>query len=382
VPTSSPLVRVRDGWLSAALLMTLFACSSEPLPPAHGAGGGGSGGEASNGGAGAPAQDELAHLSVLEQAIVSSDTEAENFQQATAMVDFGSASVSNAMLHVELTSPCFPFSNWIEEGVPAGQRWPARCDAFDRTLTVSLDDAAPGETPPGFELVRAITPFGGPLTLDVDVTDLVNGLPGEHRLRLGIDTWSDADGLVSGSNGEWQVSVAFDLTYGAAPRRVLTVLPLVLEAQTEVEAEPVSFEVPEGVGSARLDYRVTGHGAVAELGCIGPAEEFCKRTHELRLDGALLDELLPWRSDCAELCTVTKNDVGAGPASYCAENPCGAPASVRAPRANWCPGSMTAPFAIESPLLAEAGAHELTRTIQGLREGGQWRVSATYFAFE
>lgn len=319
---------------------------------------------------------------MLDSVVISSDPEAEHFQSATTDVDFGAVSVAKATLHVELTSPCFPFSNWVEQGVPAGQRWPARCDAFDRTLSVSLDDAEPDAGPPGIELLRAVTPFGGPLSLEVDVTDVVNGLPGLHRLRLTIDTWSDADGLVSGSNGQWQASVSLETIAGTAPRRVLAVVPLVLEAQTEVEAAPLEFRIPEGVGSARIDYLVTGHGAVPELGCIGPAEEFCKRSHELRLDGQLLEELSPWRSDCATLCTLTQNDAAAGPASYCAENPCGAPESVRASRANWCPGSSTAPFAIEKPELAVAGTHELTRSIQGLREGGQWRVSATYFAFE
>jgi hypothetical protein len=360
--------------------MGVTGCASEPLTTGSGGGAGTSSGGSASGGQ--SSQAEAAQLVVFDQVVISSNADAEHFQQATADVDFGSASVESATLRVELSSPCFPFSNWLDEGVPPGQRWPARCDAFDRTLSVSLDDAEPGEAPPGLELIRAITPFGGPLQLDVDVTDVVNGLPGPHRLRVTIDTWSDAKGLVSGSNGEWQVGATLDLTYGAAPRRVLSVLPLVLESQTEVDAAPLSFEVPDGVGSARLDYRVTGHGAVPELGCIGPAEEFCQRTHELRLDGKLLEELSPWRSNCDELCTVTQNDVSAGPQSYCAENPCGDPNSVRAPRANWCPGSMTAPFAIENPQLSAAGKHELTRTIQGLHEGGQWRVSATYFAFE
>jgi hypothetical protein len=316
---------------------------------------------------------------VLDAVVISSNAEAAHFQSATAEVDFGQASVASAKLFVELTSPCFPFSNWLEQGVPAGQRWPARCDAFDRALSVSLDAAETGERP-GIELVRAVTPFGGPLEVEVDMTDVVNGLPGLHRLRLSIDTWSDPDGLVSGSNGEWQASVILETTPGVAPRRVLAVLPLVLESQTEVDAAPLELKVPEGVGSARLDYLVTGHGAVPELGCT--AEEFCRRTHELRLDGQLLEELSPWRSDCVELCTITSNDVSAGPASFCAENPCGAPQSVRAARANWCPGSLTTPFAIVKPELTVAGTHELTRRIHGLRDGGQWRVSATYFAFE
>jgi hypothetical protein len=364
--------RRRAAALISGIVATLSACSSEPLTAA-------SDGAA---GAGQPRYAEPAPLVVLDQVVISSNEDAENFQQATADVDFGRTSVESATLHVTLSSPCFPFSNWLEQGVPSGQRWPARCDAFDRGLSVSLDDAEAGDTPPGIELLRAVTPFGGPLELEVDVTDVVNGLPGEHRLRVTIDTWSDADGLVSGSQGEWQVSVTLELRHGPAPRRVRAVLPVLLETQTEADAAPLTLNVPEGVSSARLDYRVTGHGGALDLECSGPAEEFCRRTHELRLDGALLEELLPWRSDCADLCTLTENDVAAGPQSYCAENPCGAPDSVRAPRANWCPGSLTAPFAIENPLLAQAGEHELTRRIQGLREGGQWRVSATYFAFE
>lgn len=336
---------------------------------------GGSSAEAGQGNDTEPSRTVL-----LDSVVISSDADALHFQSATADVDFGEASVASAKLLVELTSPCFPFSKWAEQGVPDGQRWPARCDAFDRTLSVSLDDAEPDATPPGIELVRAVTPFGGPMQLEVDVTDVVNGLPGLHRLRLRIDTWSDADGLVSGSSGEWQASVSLETTLGAAPRRVLAVVPLVLESQTAADATPVELRVPQGVGSARLDYVVTGHGGVPELGCT--AEEFCQRAHELRLDGQLLEELFPWRSDCGNLCTITANDAGAGPSSYCAENPCGAPESVRAPRANWCPGSVTPPFVIEKAALTVAGRHELTRSIRGLREGGQWRVSATYFAFE
>jgi hypothetical protein len=371
------MVRERNSSLVAVVLLALGGCASEPL---NTPGEAGIGGDAATGEQ--PTVADPVHVTVFDRVVISSNTEADHFQQATADVDFGSVSVASATLHVELTSPCFPFSNWLEQGVPPGERWPARCDAFDRGLSVTLDDAEPGEAPPGLELLRAVTPFGGPLQLDVDVTDVVNGLPGQHRVRLGIDTWSDAEGLVSGSNGEWQASVVFELTYGAAPRQVLAVLPLVLESQTQADAEALELDIPEGVGSARLDYRVTGHGAITDFDCLGPAEEFCERTHELRLDGELLEELSPWRNDCAQLCTLTNNDVSAGPASYCAENPCGAPSSVRAPRANWCPGSLTPPFAIENALLTEPGTHQLTRSIAGLREGGQWRVAATYFAFE
>jgi hypothetical protein len=168
---------------------------------------------------------------------------------------------------------------------------------------------------------------------------------------------------------------------GPAPRRVLAVLPLVLGDQVAADAAPVTFEVPEGVGSARIEYRVTGHGGVFSPGCAGPAEEFCRRTHELRLDGALLQELTPWR-DCSDNCTLSDNDSGYGPSQYCAQNPCADPNSARAPRANWCPGNQTPPFVIEAAELQVAGEHELTRSIYELASGGLWTVSATYFAFE
>jgi hypothetical protein len=143
----------------------------------------------------------------------------------------------------------------------------------------------------------------------------------------------------------------------------------------------VTFEVPEGAGRARIDYRVTGHGGVFSPGCLGPAEEFCQRTHELRVDGELVQELTPWR-DCSDNCNLSNNDSGYGPAQYCAQNPCAAPESARAPRANWCPGNLTSPFIIEAPVLEVQGEHELTRSIHELANGGVWTVSATYFAFE
>jgi Peptide-N-glycosidase F, C terminal len=370
-------------WLTAFVLASLSsACHSTPLDSARSETEGGAasvGGTESAAGASAP----VLYLPALERVHISSDPSAEHFQRASAEVDFGDEPVARAIVGITLESPCFPFEGWADPGVRKGQRWPELCDAFDRTISLTLDEPAPDAGgAPGIELLRAITPFGGPLHVDADVTDVVNGLPGKHQLGLRIDTWSDADGLVSGSKGEWIASVDLTTQLGAAPRRVLSVVPLVLGAQTEVDVPAVPFDVPEGAQSARLEYRVTGHGAAFAPGCIGPAEEFCRRTHELRLDGDLLTDLSPWRDDCAELCSMTVNDSGYGPSSYCKENPCGDPASVRAPRANWCPGSMTAAFLLEAPALTVAGPHEFSRSIHELATGGTWLVSATYFAFE
>ena len=379
---------MRSLWLGLGALGAMVGgCRSTPLDaqPEQAGGHEATGGYEAAGGAPSSAGGGQAPIVVdlLERVHISSDQSAEHFQRASADLDFGQESVAHAAVSITLESPCFPFEGWADPGVPQGQRWPTLCDAFDRTVSLTLDEPAPGSGgAPGLELLRAITPFGGPLEVEADVTDVVNGLPGKHQLGLRIDTWSDADGLVSGTKGEWVASVELTLQPGVAPRHVLSVVPLVLAAQTEVDAPAVTFDVPEGTGSARLDYRVTGHGAAFAPGCIGPAEEFCRRTHELSLDGEPLSELPPWRDDCAELCTLTANDSGYGPTSYCAENPCGDPASVRAPRANWCPGSMTPPFVIEDPALTIAGPHEFSRSIRDLALGGTWLVSATYFAFE
>ena len=324
-------------------------------------------------------------LDVLERVTISSLPEAEHFQHVSAPVDFGSGTVAKATLGVTLESPCFPFDNWTPDTVPEGHVFPARCDAFDRTFVVSLDDPdEPGTAAPGIELVRAITPFGGPMTFEADLTDVVNGLPGPHALHVDIQTWSDASGQVTGAEGEWIVSVTLELEPGLVPRPVLAVVPLVFENLTEASPAPLAFSVPSGAASARLEYRATGHGGGARaIDCVGPAEEFCRRYHTLTLDGAELDRFLPWRGDCASLCTSASysSDFISIP-EYCAENPCGLPASVRAPRANWCPGSITPPLVFENAELAAPGEHDLGIGIDEVAEGGIWTVSAVLFAYE
>jgi hypothetical protein len=136
--------------------------------------------------------------------------------------------------------------------------------------------------------LRAITPFGGPLTFEADITDVVNGLRGSHELNVDIQTWGDSAGQVSGAEGEWTVSARITLEPGSAPRRVLAVVPLLFGTQTEAEPAPLPFSVPDGTTSARLEYRTTGHGGADvpdDAACIGPAEEFCERHHTLSLDG-------------------------------------------------------------------------------------------------
>jgi hypothetical protein len=323
-------------------------------------------------------------LVVFDAIRISSDPDAEYFQRATVPVDFGDEPVSSATLSVELESPCYPFDRWTDESIPDGHAWPRLCDAFDRSFLFSLDDPTRSSAPPGLELVRAITPFGGPLSFEVDLTDIVNGRPGLHDLSVDIQTYGDSEGLVSGAKGEWIVTARVELTYGAPPRAVLSVVPLFFGFEQSATPDTIVFEVPRGTRSSRIEYRATGHGGgPRDLSCLGPAEEFCLRTHTLSVDGAVLSTLQPWRDDCELGCTLTSYQSDTlSIDNYCAENPCGNVESVRAPRAGWCPGSITPPFVFEDPSLTEPGQHELSLAIDRVAEGGSWLLSGVYFAYE
>ncbi|RJO69432.1 MAG: hypothetical protein C4523_06335 [Myxococcales bacterium] len=329
-----------------------------------------------------PEDPNTATVVVFDRARIGSNPAGPNFQSLAADIDFSGGPFANVRLVVDLDTTCYPFSSWQGNPPPQGQNWPADCDAFDRNFEFTLDDPQTEGDPPALELVRAITPFGGPLHFEADITDAANGLPGAHRLRAFISTWSDASGQVTGSNGGWFVSAKLKLLPGPPPRQVLAVLPLYnggYGASTGTLAVP--FSLPEGATSARVEYRATGHGGAqgSPLFCIGPAEEFCRRRHEAAFDGGEAILLRPWRDDCTTLCTEAHYGSPTGGFDYCLENPCGAMASVRAPRANWCPGSVTPPFFLDPPLVA--GEHELTLTIPDVAEGGSWRISLAAFIF-
>lgn len=304
---------------------------------------------------------------------ISSLSEHPNFQRARAKVDLGSGPFERATLVVELESPCYPFSKWKEAGaIPSGHRWPAICDAFDRTFSFHFLPRAQGQ--PALELVRAITPFGGPMTFEVDVTDVANGLPGAHELEAFIGTWPDPAGQVSGARGAWFLSARFDLVPGEAPREVLAVVPLFSENWDGASAQRVfayELEIPEGASQARIEYRATGHG---------PVEEFSRRTHRIHAGQETIFEGDPWVA-CEDNCDVVEDDPDA-PFAYCAQNPCADHRSARAPRANWCPGQLVPPIVIDDPLLLRAGAQTLAWRLDSIAGDGLWTSSATYFAFK
>jgi Peptide-N-glycosidase F, C terminal len=371
---------VRAAWIAVAA--GLAACSATgTVATTGGTSSGGSttgGGTSSSGGTTGGMPGAPYTLKPFDRTHISSTIE-PNVRQADATIDFHDGPFASVQLTIDLESPCYPFSKWDGGVLPP---WPVNCDAFDRNFEFSLDDPGPDGGAPGLELERAITPFGGPLHLVVDVTDVANARPGVHQLRVTIPTYSDPNGQLSGSNGGWYVTASIDATPGPDPRSVLGVVSLFYgDVVAGPPVAPVSFDVPAGTKHGRLYYRVTGHGgtdATGDSACIGPAEEFCKREHQVFLDGASIADLTPWRSDCASLCTTTQG----GPfGSYCLENPCGSPGSVRAPRANWCPGSETPPIIWSPAALAVPGNHSVNWTVAHVASGGLWRTSITYVAY-
>jgi hypothetical protein len=382
-----------SAWLGATAI-ALAACGSSSNDAS------GSGGAAGGGGEADASDDSLADAGAEEAAApfdttlfddvrITSDSSKPNFQQATVDVDFPAGPFASVTLVADLATTCYPFDGWKNDPPPSGQNWPADCDAFDRNWSFTLDDPKDAtKDPPAIELIHAITPFGGPEHLEVDVTDAVNGLPGKHTMKVVIPTWSDSAGKVSGSNGGWNVTAKLHFVPGPAPRKVLAVIPLFAgQEDSTFTATPISFTVPPGTVDSRLEYRTSGHGganwtSADGSACNGPAEEFCDRTHDIYVDEQKWKTIEPWIADCSPHCG---NVLHYGPTSggfdYCELNPCGDMNSVTAPRANWCPGSMTDPYLWDIDALKTPGDHTFRWTISRVDPGGTWLVSAVYFAF-
>ncbi|TVR03348.1 MAG: hypothetical protein EA398_05040 [Deltaproteobacteria bacterium] len=323
-------------------------------------------------------------IPLLTDARITSRPDDPNFHRVRAPLDLAGGPFADARLRIELGTTCYPFTGWNELHFPPGHNWPESCDAFDRNFEILLRQIDAPEDQPLFEVERAITPFGGPMTLDVDITDLANARPGDWELIVHISTWSDRDGQVTGADGGWNIDAFATLVPGEAPRPVLDAIPLfngnLTHEEPLLEAE---WTVDDAVESARLELRTTGHGGASDPSrdCIGPAEEFCRRFHSLRIDGATLTIRQPWRDDCDTLCTLRDFPFGAGDQQYCAENPCGALGSVRAPRANWCPGDVSPPLVLDDARLHAPGTRTFTMEVEDIFPGGSWRTSAVLYTY-
>jgi hypothetical protein len=336
--------------------------------------------------AGTDAGSEQYEVLLFERARISSQGGMPNFHRVRAALSaLRGGPFANVTLVTQLDTTCFPFTSWATNAPPAGHTWPADCDAFDRNYEWSLIDPSLDGGAPAIELLRAITPFGGPMRREVDVTDVFNTTSGPREVQVNIPTYSDGAGQVSGSNGGWFVSGKLVVTTGAPPRKVLAVTPLLYRSLGAADrTQAFSFTTPPGATRVVVEYRATGHGGPTsnDRGCFGPAEEFCTRRHTWRADGVELDSRRLLRTNCSDGCTLTASPTATGgTVMVCAENPCGSIASVRANRANWCPGSVTPPIVLWAPEWSTPGPHTLDLEIDRIATGGSWVVSATLFVY-
>ncbi len=124
----------------------------------------------------------------------------------------------------------------------------------------------------------------------------------------------------------------------------------------------VEVTIPEGVKNIRMRYITTGHGGWDN------GDEYNQKMNTVLLDGKVLFQVTPWRTDCA---TYRKYNPASG-------NFWNGITSSDGSRSGWCPGTATNPvfYQLES---ITSGKHQISVTIPlGKNEGGSfsaWNVS-------
>jgi len=190
------------------------------------------------------------------------------------------------------------------------------CDPWDQTAKISV------ETPTGdVEIARFITPYGiecGPWT--VDVTDFKSILTGPTIFKSFIQ--------VFGQSG-WLLNCDMEFVEGSAPTH--SKLNPLWETDYWVYGDPsvmddnlpeVATTIANNTQSSHLRMTITGHGQ----GNTDNAAEFSNKTHQLVVNGSVVDNHVLWKGDCAQ-------NVCSGQAGNWMPN-----------RAGWCPGQEVQPY--------------------------------------
>lgn len=130
----------------------------------------------------------------------------------------------------------------------------------------------------------------------------------------------------------------------------------------ENDSLKVEVTIPEGVKNIRMRYITTGHGGW------GDGDEFNQKTNTVLLDGKVMFQYTPWRSDCA---TFRKYNPASG-------NFWNGVTSSDYSRSGWCPGTASNPVFYPLPNIT-SGKHQILVAIPiGKNEGGSfssWNVS-------
>lgn len=217
------------------------------------------------------------------------------------------------------------------------------------------------------EIMRFVTPFGGPATFTADLTAFAPLLEGETSLRVWISTWK---------NPAWRVTLKLDYTTaGVGYRRPEWAKPIFNgEITAEQSSLKTTITVPEGLARPRLHLLSTGHATDGMGG-----DEFISRSHVIRIDGVEVARWRPWSEDGGPLrrmnptsgrMTIDDRELWASDLD----------------RSGWHPGLLVEPTRIPLPELT-AGPHEIELRIENIRPKdqsgyGYWRVSGIVVADE
>jgi hypothetical protein len=199
------------------------------------------------------------------------------------------------------------------------------CDEWDVFANVKVIDPVSGEH---YELARFITPYWNdnsqlPRGFEFDVTDFKSLLTGSVSLRIMTECWN--------ARG-YEVSVDLDYVEGTPDYAYYEIARLFNYDNNSLAGIPYgvthsldltrTINVPSNAQSTHLRTVISGWGQTASGDPDGrPCAEWCFRTHQVLIDGAMM-----FQHDLAPL--------------GCASNPVSnqAPGNWMPDRAGWCPG--------------------------------------------
>ncbi len=225
---------------------------------------------------------------------------------------------------------------------------------------------------PDLELIKFITPYGGPKTYVRDITHLKPYLEQGGTLKAFVDTWSSPG---------WE----FTFEFWTRDSRGATdqvdsmpsdwVIPLIYEESitAEDQPDPVHVYIPEGTYRTELYYLVSGHCTDGR-----DADEFESKFNVVKVDGREVLRYKPWRNDCTRYRDINP---------YTRHWPDGTWSSDYS-RSGWCPGDMVEPLVTDLRMDLPPGRHLMEFAVEDVRprdengHHGYWRVSAYLVGWE
>lgn len=214
-------------------------------------------------------------------------------------------------------------------------------------LSVLMDDGAGGQVER--ELVRFVTPYGGPAVFEQDVTALGPLLHGQRTLRAYISTFSEEPG--------WTINVSLRYsadTIGARRPHYARLLFADSHVTSASNTLRKTLTIPDGLDMPRLRVLTSGHATD------GTAEnEFVSCTHVLRIDGRIIARWRPWSERGGEL-----RELNPTAGRWKVDG-----REIRSSdldRSGWHPGLAVEPMIIPMPELTP-GRHRIELTVLGIR---------------